>query len=402
MFINLDDIRSKAIIWKECFPRIKPFFAVKANDHARVISTLKEFSFGFNCGSQREIKKVLDQGVNVDDILYANPIKQKKEFAFAETSGVSFTVFDNIDELKKIFSLSKNLSGLKLLLRLKTDDSKSVCTLSEKFGAEKSEIGEMLLYIKENRVEQSFVGFSFHAGSGCESGLSFLKALVEAKEHFAMARAHGFFQDKGKKPLLNIGGGFSGKNLEDFKCSLKECPGKSLDELKTFILQKKEEYGKLRFIDLVSVVSVAVDLLYGNRYEIIAEPGRFFVDTAGTLASKVIARRVPREAEDVYRYYMDEGVYGGLNNLIYDHSDVFAKVLRCKADSTNEKHIESSLWGPTCDGLDCISKKVNLHVLQLDDWLYFENMGAYTMCAASTFNGFEKAKIFTKDDISVL
>ncbi len=31
--------------------------------------------------------------------------------------------------------------------------------------------------------------------------------------------------------------------------------------------------------------------------------------------------------------------------------------------------------------------------MEIGDWIYFENMGAYTMAAASTFNGFMKPRI---------
>ena len=51
----------------------------------------------------------------------------------------------------------------------------------------------------------------------------------------------------------------------------------------------------------------------------------------------------------------------------------------------------SSLWGPTCDGLDKIGDTV-MAELQVGDWIYFDNMGAYTVAAASSFNGFLKPK----------
>jgi ornithine decarboxylase len=37
--------------------------------------------------------------------------------------------------------------------------------------------------------------------------------------------------------------------------------------------------------------------------------------------------------------------------------------------------------------------------LRVGDWLAFDNMGAYTVCAASQFNGFEVSKvIYTTGD----
>jgi len=54
----------------------------------------------------------------------------------------------------------------------------------------------------------------------------------------------------------------------------------------------------------------------------------------------------------------------------------------------------SSVWGPTCDSIDCVTPLAQLPSnLQVGDWLGFENMGAYTICAASQFNGFETSHV---------
>lgn len=47
----------------------------------------------------------------------------------------------------------------------------------------------------------------------------------------------------------------------------------------------------------------------------------------------------------------------------------------------------SSIWGPTCDGLDCILQECKLPELRSGDWIYFRDMGAYTIASASGFNG---------------
>lgn len=52
-----------------------------------------------------------------------------------------------------------------------------------------------------------------------------------------------------------------------------------------------------------------------------------------------------------------------------------------------------SIWGPTCDGLDRIVEQCNLPDMQVGDWLVFETMGAYTVAASSTFNGFQRPDI---------
>ncbi len=43
--------------------------------------------------------------------------------------------------------------------------------------------------------------------------------------------------------------------------------------------------------------------------------------------------------------------------------------------------------------MDCIAKDIALPELEVEEWLYFENMGAYTTAAASSFNGFKSHPI---------
>lgn len=53
----------------------------------------------------------------------------------------------------------------------------------------------------------------------------------------------------------------------------------------------------------------------------------------------------------------------------------------------------SSVWGPTCDGLDCIIKECRLPEMEVGQWMYFPDMGAYTIAAGSTFNGMPRPSI---------
>ena len=52
------------------------------------------------------------------------------------------------------------------------------------------------------------------------------------------------------------------------------------------------------------------------------------------------------------------------------------------------------MWGPTCDGLDCVLPSVSLPNINIGDWLYFHNMGAYTLAAGSTFNGMPRPRVY--------
>ena len=103
--------------------------------------------------------------------------------------------------------------------------------------------------------------------------------------------------------------------------------------------------------------------------------------------------------------YLSDGVYGSFNCILYDHQNPVAKLLSHEGqfyydrperyDQPTAKKYKCSIWGPTCDGLDCITPSFQLPVvLEVGDWLYFEDMGAYTICAATRFNGFRASEVF--------
>jgi len=116
--------------------------------------------------------------------------------------------------------------------------------------------------------------------------------------------------------------------------------------------------------------------------------------------------------QDDYAYYINDGVYGAFNNIMFDHASVRPRVLRitedtpgCKVkngfqrlDSDNEDSsvdesprrelFASTVFGPTCDSIDVVARSVLLPKLKVGDFMYMNNMGAYTMAASSSFNGF--------------
>ncbi|KAI8811595.1 ornithine decarboxylase [Cladochytrium replicatum] len=365
---DLGEIIRQHQSFRELLPRVEPFYAVKCCPDPVVVKTLVDLGTGFDCASQAEVKLVTDFGVDPARVIYANPCKQVSHVRFASNRGVKMMTFDNADELLKVKGIYPNAE---MVLRILTDDSHSLCQFGVKFGAPLERVPHLLQVARDNDI--SLVGVSFHVGSGCFNAVSFAAAVKNARMAFDMAKEYGF-----DLKLLDVGGGFPGNNS-----------------------------GGLTFQEIASVLGPAIDQYFpSNDVRVIAEPGRFFVASAFTLAVNVVARRVvPRQPEDEagkpsYMYYVNDGVYGSFNCLMFDHAIVHPKVLlrngeyRYNADNANlEENYTCSIWGPTCDSIDCISKKESLPELNIGDWMYFENMGAYTLCAASNFNGFRKSSI---------
>jgi ornithine decarboxylase len=348
--VDLEDVCNKHIRWLTSMPRVTPHYAVKCNDDINVIKLLAFLGAGFDCASKGEIKKVMDLGVSTDRIIYANPCKQLSYVRYAQEVGVEIMTFDNEQELMKI---KKAYPNAKLVLRIVTDDSNAICRFSMKFGADMNTARRLLE--KAVEIDMAVIGISFHCGSGQMTSKAFVDAIQNARTIMNYGNKLGFTMN-----LLDIGGGFPGNTgTEDYFSEIAAAVNKALDE---------------HFPD-------------DGNIRIIAEPGRYYVASAYTLATNVIASRdmIDTETGDMkYMYYINDGVYGSFNCILYDHYIPEPNFLA--KNESNEKYT-SSIWGPTCDGLDCINTTIEIPKLNIGDWVLWKNMGAYTISAAVQFNG---------------
>ncbi|XWX00341.1 hypothetical protein V2A60_008361 [Cordyceps javanica] len=359
---DLGHVYRQHLRWKKNLPRVCPFYAVKCNPDPMVLRLLAALGTGFDCASKTEIDQVLAMGCSPDRIIYAQPCKTNSYVRYVKAAGVRQMTFDNTDELYKI---AKHFPDAELYLRIITDDTSSACRLSMKFGAPMDTTDTLLALAKELRL--NVVGVSFHVGSGSSDPMAYYHAVKDAHVVFQQAANHGFHLR-----TLDVGGGFSGATFEVN----------------------------------AAVLSAALDELFpaSSNVEIIAEPGRYYVASAFTIACNVIARRTVEDpaaaAATSYMIYINDGVYGNFSNIMFDHQHPIAKVLRRNGETVYDTAlagpavdgIEYSVWGPTCDGIDRITESTHFsHLVDVGDWLYFEEMGAYTKCSATQFNGFSNA-----------
>lgn len=352
--VDLGAVMRKHEEWTSHLPRVKPFYAIKCNPNTAIIKLLASLGTNFDCASKAEIQQILGCGVSPDRIIYANPCKMVSHLEYAKASNVEMMTFDNTHELTKI---AQAYPGARLLLRIITDDSQSICRFSTKFGAPLHTTRALLTLAKE--LDLNVVGVSFHVGSGCMSSDSFVAAIRSAKRVFDEAEEVGY-----NLSILDLGGGWPGNNTE-----------------------------KIDFRVIANTIRPVLDDLFPTDVEIIAEPGRFFVAASHTLAVNVFAKRTVHDnstGEKHFLYYCNDGVYQSFNCMMFDHYNPEALVLTTSGNDQVTQY-KSTLFGPTCDSMDCIGKDIDLPELEVGDWLYYKNMGAYTVAAASPFNGFKSS-----------
>ena len=353
-----EHIRQQYRLWTKELPNIQPFYAVKCNPNQVLLNTIKEMGSHFDCASRHEIQTVLNMGIKPEQIIFANPIKSIDDQCYAREKNIKMMTFDNEDELRKIKQYAPQSE---LICRLLTDDSGSLMRFGEKFGAPIQTVPNLLKLSRELRCK--VIGTSFHIGSGCFEANTYRSAIALSKEVFEMATKLGLEQFT----MLDIGGGF---------------PGTVSSVLNGRVPP---------FTEFAGIIRSALDQFFPSKQHqylrVIGEPGRFMATRFSTLFVKVQGKR--KVTDTHFLYYINDGVYGSFNNIIFDHYQVNPIVIK-EVRSTHTQKTTATIYGPTCDSMDCIGKNLMLPECNVGDWFKFENMGAYTSAAASTFNGMPK------------
>jgi ornithine decarboxylase len=223
--------------------------------------------------------------------------------------------------------------------------------LSSKFGAAPGEAVDLIL--EADKAGLTVEGISFHVGSQTTNFANYVQAINLAANIFKEAKDRGYR----KMNVLDIGGGFPAP----YDASVKP------------------------FRELARIINRELDRLFPKEIQILAEPGRFMVATAGIAISRIIGKAV---RDGKLCYYIDDGVYHTFSGVIFDHCHYHLHAFKKGATRI------CSVFGPTCDALDVVSMAEELPAnLELGDLLYSTNIGAYSHASATFFNGFPPAEV---------
>lgn len=345
--LDLETLALKVEEWNVLFPKIKPFYAVKCNSNEVLLRFLSRAGVNFDCASQTEMQMVLDMEVSPERIIYANPCKQISHLEFARDQGINLMTADSIDEISKIRSIHPSAE---VIIRIAVDDSMSACRFNKKFGAVSEEWFDIISHARN--IGLKLVGVSFHVGSGCKCAKVYRDAVRIARLFHEMCGIAGF-----KLRYLDVGGGFPGT-------------GRVIEEISDQLRSGIEDF-------------------FPDDITIIAEPGRYFASECFTLFTSIHSVKKTSEG---FNYYINDGVYGSFNCIIFDHASPTPEIWEQSEEPVCK--YPSRIFGPTCDSMDCVCELVYLPKLEAGTRLVFRNMGAYTIAASSSFNGFPRPNIY--------
>jgi len=354
--IDHQKIRENYRLFKKNLPRVQAYYAVKANSNQEIIKTLFNEGASFDVASYNEFMQIYEYIKHFEEkdkdfyiwdrIIFSNTIKDRETLRKIKRYRPLVT-YDNKDELKKI---KENCDTAGLVLRLKVPDTGSQVEMSSKFGAELADA--------YNLVKEAFnlglvvEGLSFHVGSQCTNFDNYTSALQITSELFNDCRKKGY-----NLKIVDIGGGFPAPYNSQVP----------------------------KFQRLAKIIDTECRRLFPEDIEIIAEPGRFMVATAATLVSEIIGKA--RRDGKIF-YHINDGVYHTFSGVVYDHW-----IPNFQSFKRGKKEV-CAVVGPTCDSFDKISLSEHLPAnLKIGDYLYTENIGAYSVASSTKFNGFDGAKI---------
>jgi ornithine decarboxylase len=131
-------------------------------------------------------------------------------------------------------------------------------------------------------------------GSGAGGARAHSDAICAARGIFDIAHSLGL----PPMTILDIGGGFSVR-------------------------------GRLPFARAAAAINAALEVHFpeGCGVSIIAEPGRYFAEAPGTLATYVFGHRSREGEEGTQEYWINDGMYGSMNCVLYDHATLNVRPL---------------------------------------------------------------------------
>jgi ornithine decarboxylase len=291
-----------------------------------------------------------------DQVLFANPCKTSNDISVGRSLKVPWVTADSTEELLKLAT-----AGYKpnVLLRIAVDDTGSSCPFSEKFGLPQTQIESCIREADALRIP--ITGLSFHVGSGSTNLHAFKEAIYQAKDLWSDLQVKGLV---GTMHCLDIGGGWS--------------PDEAIFKEQTRL--------------------ASIGLNYGLRpARTIAEPGRFFAAPCYDLYVRVVGKK-PRSGGG-WRYTLDESIYGQFSCIPFDHATPKIARVRTSATEAPRRQTPAILFGRTCDSLDWIANAQSMDELEVGDWLYIPQMGAYTAATSTEFNGFPKPPVCETFDV---
>jgi ornithine decarboxylase len=327
----------------EKFPG-QSLYAVKANPSPELIALLWDSGIThFDVASLAEVKLVRENAPDAT-LCFMHPVKAEEAIreAYAE-HGVRTFSLDSMDELDKIVRATDGATDLTLCVRLRVSSEHSKLSLASKFGADPSEVRELLI---ATRQVADALGICFHVGSQAMTPSAYTEAMERVR---AAIVSSGVTVD-----VIDVGGGFP-----------SVYPGMEPPALEAYF-------------DAIARAYESLPVSYSS--ELWCEPGRALCAEYSSLIVRVEKRRGDE-------LYINDGAYGALFDAA--HVGWRFPVALLREEESDSRNMAFSFYGPTCDDMDHMAGPFLLPAdVQAGDYIEIGMLGAYGCAMRTGFNGF--------------
>jgi ornithine decarboxylase len=338
----------------EKFPG-RSIYAVKANPSPELLELLWDSGIThYDVASIAEVRliaRTLPQAVQC----FMHPVKAEEAIEEAYfTHGVRTFSLDTMDELGKILRATRNAPDLNLCVRIRVSSDHSRLSLAAKFGAEPSEMKELLFAARQ---AADALGICFHVGSQAMSPTAFAEAMERVRAAIVEAAV--------TVDIVDVGGGFP-----------SIYPGMEPPPLETYF-------------EVIHKAFESLPISYSA--ELWCEPGRALCAEYASVLVRVEKRRGDE-------LYINDGAYGALFDAAHIGWRFPVRLVREGGSDTRD--MAFSFYGPTCDDLDHMAGPFNLPAdIRAGDYIEVGMLGAYGCAMRTGFNGFgSDLKVVVNDE----
>jgi diaminopimelate decarboxylase/spermidine synthase len=353
--IDLGRVRTNFHALQAVLPDARIRYAVKANPAEPILRLLAAEGAAFDVASIGEVDACVSAGIDGQRLAFGNTVRKASELSRAYALGVRRFTFDTEDAAT---TLAEQACGASVECRIAPAFPSSVTPFGHKFGCAPTDAAILLDHARALGLRPE--GVCFHVGS---------QQLDPAAWEIGIRCAAPIFEAVSDLTTINVGGGFA----------IAYATGAA-------------ELGRVAD----SIMSALTRYFGATPPQLVLEPGRVIVGSAGTIGCEVVSVRA---GTDGRRWvYLDIGRYSGLAETENEYIRY-----RLRTERDGEPVDDAVIAGPTCDGDDVLYQKYPLPVtLRPGDRVEIEDAGAYTASYASVaFNGFPALPTYFVDAAGV-
>jgi len=414
-------IRNVAL-WKASLPEVGAEFNPSLNEDLGLISMALVLGIPLRMSHITSLCKVMSvtNGQHMENAPLPRdcaPCKTPAHIASAVSAGVySFTV-DSIEEVERI------AEQIALQCRDPTEVDIMVSISAEQIMASSdvlSEIVDLIEFALDNSFEVIGLSVDFSSLTKdlvevrlCHEALESVltETLSKSNEIISYIEARGV-ESKNEPVVLDIHGlpwhdifrthtPASGKKKfsiqNPYLVSIRRVVHKTLGS--RLMVWKNTSKGACQWMPYKTNPNKSTNQTVGFRgVRLITDASTVVLRQTTSLITRVNGvRSMGLEGELGLRYYVADGVYGSFTDNALFNKRNSPKVIRMATASSQSESVSSAsctVYGPTCDSLDCIDKKMTLPLdLTAGDFLCFTNLVDNAFVKKTCFNGIGCPKV---------